>query len=413
MLRNWFALLVLAIPLSGLTQNIDLLILEKKYDEALIQIGKSLEIQPDDELYLKQAILFRQISRPLSALKSLENAIALDSTSSRCLAEYADLQTELGNPFNAVRFYQKATLYSPDDFNLKYRLGRALISTENYQKAHEIFMMIRYKDSTNVVYNKQLGLTALLLGKTDQALDLFELVLEQNPNDMALYQYLITLYTLKKDAVNVVRTADRALYFSPENSSVSLREAQSLFALKEYEEAIPAYKNYLARKDSVFEVLKSLGISQYFVEEHTGSRQTLERCFAQNQKDPLVNFYLGLVCRKLVDFPKSLEYLNLAAASIKSTNLDEIYHCMGQVYGLQREFEKSVEALKEAYDCNPSKKEILVEIASTYEEFKQERKPALDYYTKYLLEAGDSAVNSNYAKERITRIKQPNYRIKK
>jgi len=404
MFRKWIAVFLCAIPSLVFAQNIDILILNKDYPEALSAIQKSLAAQPSAELYFKQGTIYRQIAMPVKAEQAFACSVALDSTNSKYLAEYADLQTELGNPFSAIPYYQRASLYAPEDFNLKYKLGRAYMSSENFGKAYEIFMMIRYKDSTNVVYNKQLALTAMRLGKTDQALGLFESVLESNPNDLALYQNLIPLYAIFKDPVHVIRTADRALFFFPGNSAITLRTANALHAMKEYSESIPFYEAYLAKSDSVFDVLKSYGLSLYFDQENVKSREILEKCFEIEQEDPILNFYLGLVCRKLSDIPKSIEYLNLAISQTKK-GMTEMYHCLGQNFGLQREFEKSVEALKEAYECSPEKAEYLVEIGVTYEEFKSNKKFALDYYNKYLTEVGDSAPNSKFALDRIQTIK--------
>ena len=405
MIRKWIALLLFAIPLACGAQNIDLLILNKKYNEALSQIKQNLDVRPDAELYFKQGLIYRQMLKPISAGRSIENSISLDSTNSRYLAEYADLQTELGNPFKAISFYKRASFYSPDDFNLQYKVGRAFMNTENFEDAYGVFMMIRFKDSTNVVYNKQLGISALRTGRVEQAIDLFESVLESNPYDFSLYQYLVTLYAMNKDAVHVVRTSDRALFFFPENSAILLREANSLYAIKEYEEAIPSYEHYLSKNDSVFEVLKNYGLCLYFLKDNQKSRNVLEQSFYINPNDPIITFYLGLVCKKLADLPRSIEYLNMAI-SYGRNGMTEMYHSLGQVYGLRREFENAIEAFKEAYKCNPDKKEILVEIATTYEEFNPNKKLALNYYTQYLNEAGDSAVNAKYAQERIRKIKE-------
>ncbi len=412
MLRKWITTFVCAIPSFAFAQNIDNLIFNKNYQEALSAINQNIEVKPGAELYFKQGLVYRQLSRPTEAEQSYQNSVALDSTNAKFLAEYADLQTELGNPFKAIPLYQKASLYAPEDYNLRYKLGRAYMSSDNYDKAYEVFMMIHYKDSTNIIYNKQLALTAMRLGKMNQALELFESVLESNTNDLSLYQNLIQLYAIFKDPVHVVRTSDRALYFIPENSAIMLRAANSLHALKEYSESIPFYESYLAKNDSTFDVMKNYGLSLYFDQENVKSREMLEKCFVIEHDDPILNFYLGLVCRKLSDIDKSIEYLNLAISGIKKS-MTEMYHCLGQDYGLQRKFEKSVEALKEAYECNPDKMEYLVEIASTFEEFSANRKPALEYYNRYLAEAGDSAANTKFAQDRITKINAYNSKKKK
>jgi len=330
----------------------------------------------------------------------------MDSANYKYLVEYADLQAELGNHYKALRFYQKAADYSEDDLNLKCKLGKANLNVDNYPKAFEVFSAIQMKDSTNLVYNKQLGIAAMKMGKTDLAIDMFESVLERNPNDLSAYMNLILLYLKKKDAVQIVRTADRALYFFPDNPPILLREANALYAIKEYEEARPAFDHYLAQNDSIFDVLENYGISLYFLNDDIKARKIMEKCFTLDPTNQFVNYYLGLICKRLADLPRSVEYLNMAIAASQPAYLTEMYHHLGQVFGLQREFKKSIEALQTAYKCNPLRTEILVEIATTCEESDSNKKLALDYYQKYLQEAGDKAENAEFARERIRMIEQ-------
>jgi len=404
MFRKWIALLLWAVPLVCSAQNIDLLILEKDYSKAITQIEENLQVNPNAALYWKQAVVYRQLSSPMRAAKSLENAIALDSLNSKYLTEYADLQAELGNPYKAIIYYQKAVENSTDDLNLKCRLGKAYLNIDDYQKAFAVFSLLQTKDSTNLVFNKQLGLSALKTGKTDLAIRMFESVLAQNPNDFNSYMNLIILYLKNKDAVQIVRTSDRALYFIPENPAILLRESNSLYALKEYVEAKPCFERYLSESDSVFDVLENYGITLYFVQDDNKAMEILEKCNTLDPTNPFVNFYLGLICKRQVDFQKSVEYLKMAIATSQPAYLTEMHHLLGQVYGLQREFEKSIDALQEAYHCNPLSTEILVEIATTYEEFSSNKKLALNYYQRYLKEAGDQAVNFRFAMERIRQI---------
>jgi tetratricopeptide (TPR) repeat protein len=412
MFRKWIALFLWAVPFTCAAQNIDLLILNKSYNEALFQINKNLKVRPDADLYFKQGVIYRQLSEPLNAERSFKNSVALDSANSKYLAECADLQIDIGNPIKAITFYQRAIHYSPEDFNLKYKLGKAFINAEDYQKAYDFFMMLRYKDSTNVVYNKQLGLMALRTGKINQAIELFESVLEYNPNDFSTYMNLISSYSQIKDAVHIVRTIDRALYFFPENSVILLRGANSLYAIAEYEEAKPSYERYLAKNDSTLDILKNYGITLYFCSEPEKAISLLETYFYRDPNEAFVNFYLGLAYRDIRNLSRSAEFLEMAVASAQPVYLAEMCHHLGKVYGLNREFELSIKALQKAFYFNNKKVELLCEIAKTYEEFNPDKKLALNYYSQYLKEAGDSAVNSEYAQDRINKIKWETYHKK-
>jgi len=60
MFRNLITLFLWAVSFSSLAQNVDLLLLNKKFPEALVLIGKSLEVQKDAELNMMQAYALRQ-----------------------------------------------------------------------------------------------------------------------------------------------------------------------------------------------------------------------------------------------------------------------------------------------------------------------------------------------------------------
>jgi len=249
---------------------------------------------------------------------------------SKYLVEYADLQAELGNPYRAVTFYQRAVDVSPDDLNLKCRLGKAYLNIEDYQKAFEVFSLVYAKDSSNLVYNKQFGLAALKTGKTDLAIRMFESVLDYNPTDFSVYMNLILLYLKNKNAVQIVRTSDRALYFFPENKTILLREANSLYSLNEYAEAKPGFERYLAQSDSIFDVLENYGITMYFIQDDNVAREILEKCFSLDPTNQYVNFYLGLICKRQADFQKSIEYLPMAISTSQPAYLAEMFTLRGQ-----------------------------------------------------------------------------------
>jgi tetratricopeptide (TPR) repeat protein len=98
--------------------------------------------------------------------------------------------------------------------------------------------------------------------------------------------------------------------------------------------------------------------------------------------------------------------MNTAIESATPYYLPEMYHHLGQIYGQQRKFEESIIALKKANELDPENHEILFEIATTYEEFNSNKTIALNYYTIYLKEAGESARNINYALDRINKLKE-------
>jgi len=406
MLRIYLLAALIAACLLTKAQRIDEFIFYKNYPAALSEIQKGLTMQPTAELYFKQALVYQALNQVLSAEKSLVCSLKLDSTNCKYLTEYADLLNQSGNPYKAVEFYKKATQLQKSDLNLKFKLSQCYLNSEDpvnaYFQAAEIYSI----DSTTIAYNKLYAVAAQKIGKPELAIKLFEWILSKNPYDFQSYVSLIPLYMKVKNPVAVVRTADLGLYFIPKNKAIRFWEANSLYALREYEESIPAFEDFLSKGDSVFAVLKNYGIAQYYCGKYHTTIKMLLKCCQLTPDDPIVYFYLGLAYKDQKNYPKSIECLNAAIEFAQPPYMTEMYHYLGQSYSQNREFEKSIEALKKAYEYDHEKTEILLEIATTYEEFNTDKALALNYYTSYLKMAGEKAKNAEYANTRIQQIKE-------
>lgn len=295
---------------------------------------------------------------------------------------------------------------SPGDLSLKGKLGRTYLNIDDFKRAFITFADVYKSDSTNVFFNKQLAFAAFKVGKPHLAIRLYEQVVIDNPGDFSSHLNLLAVYKKQKDSTMVYQTGRRALAFFPDNPTILLRQADGLFELKDYTRALPAYGAFLANNDSTYDVLKNYGISLYFAGQEEKCISMLEKCFYQSPNDQYVCFYLGLAYKNLANYQRSAEFMRTAIECAQPPYLSDMYHQLGQIYGRNRKFEKSIAALQKAFELNQEKVEVLFEIATTYEEFDFNKTLALNYYNEYLKTAGDKAKNADYALGRIKKIKE-------
>jgi len=406
MKQKTMILILLIFPFHLFAQTIDELILNKRYDKALDRISSRIEEEPSAELYFKQAVIYKEQSKPFLAAKSLEKALFYEPKNSLYLAELGENYSSLGNLYQAVECYRQASVLSPENMVLKGKLGRVYISIDDFKRAFTTFAAIRKVDSTNVFFNKQFAYSAFKINQTPLSIRVYEQVIAENPGDFSSHLNLLAIYKKTEDVQKVLETGKRALAVFPKNGTLSLRLADALFELKDFENARAPYEDYLAGNEIGFDVLKNYGITLYFCKETEKAIQMLEMCNKMSADDQFVNFYLGLAHKKLANYPKSIEYLNWAIERSKPDYLTEMYHHLGQVYGRTRDFEKSIEALKKAFEYDNENFEALFEIATTYEEFNFNKTLALNYYSDYLKTAGTSAKNADYALTRLRKIKE-------
>ncbi|MBL7972151.1 MAG: tetratricopeptide repeat protein [Prolixibacteraceae bacterium] len=398
--------ILLVLPFQLFAQSVDELILNKQYDKALERISVQIQEKPESELFFKQAIVYKEQSKPLLACKSLEQAIFYDPQNSLYQAELGENYSSLGNVYQTVECYRRAVDLAPNDLGLKGKLGRAYLSIDDFKKAYQTFEAIYKVDSTNVYFNKQFAFAAFRTGKTDQAIRLYNRVVTENPGDFGSHLNLIAVYKRKKEADMVYSSGVRALSVFPGNPIILRRQAEALFELKDYERAVFPFEQYLMENDSTIDVLTNYGVALYLSENLEKALPILEKCFYIVPNDQYINFYIGLIYKSFADYPRSAEYLASAIECAQPPYLSKMYHHLGQVYGSSREFEKSISALEKAYELDNESFEILFEIATTYEEYNFNKTLALNYYSIYLKTAGVKAKNADYALGRMRKIKE-------
>ena len=387
--------------------NIDILILNKEFSKALLMLDSKLNESPSAQLYLKKGRLYNSLQNYQEALNAYTEALQLDPNNAIILGEIAEGLAILGNNQDAIEFFKKAIEANPNDLVLAGKLGRVYINLKQYKNAYDVFANIYLQDSSNVYWNKQFAYCSFRNFKRKQAVYLYEKVLEANPRDYGSYSNLIHSYNWKKQGNEIMATIEKGLEQFPNDPELILERANYLFKSKRYGPAMLHYEKYFeADGDSVYDIAMNYGISTYFSKQEEKAMSIFNDLNRANPYDGIVMYYISLCHKKLKKYEDAEKYMQWAIDGSYPDYLSEMYHHLGQIYGQQRKFKESIEALKKAYELDPRKHEILFEIATTFEEYNSNKTLALNYYRVYLKEVGEGGENINYALDRITRIKE-------
>jgi tetratricopeptide (TPR) repeat protein len=403
-----FVLILLILSVSAYSQkNIDLLILNKNYEKALKEIDSELNRNSSADLYLKQGLVFNRLQKYQQALSSYSNALQLDPDNVTILGEMADGLSVLGNNRDAISFYKKAIELDTTNLVVAGKLGRVYINLKELKNAYNIFAGIYAKDSSNVYWNKQFAYCSYKNFRKKQAVHLYEKVLEANPRDYGSYSNLAHAYDFRKENKKILNILEKGLNEFVNDDGLLLEMAEFYFRSKNYKKAMPAFEHYFAADgDSISEIVMNYAISTYFSDRVEKAMQIFDRLYLANPNDVFVMYYKSLCFKKQKNFEEAEKMMCWAIEGTVPTYVAEMYHHLGQIYGQQRKFKESVEAMEKAYQLEPDKHELLFEIATTYEEFNSNKTLALNYYRLYLNETDVDSKNVNYALDRITRIKE-------
>ena len=398
---------IMTIPLSTSAQeNIGQLIITRQYEKALQEIDRDLSQDYDHNLVKLKGQIYAGMQDYPQAIRYLQESLNALPNEANIHAELAEAHSALGNVPDAISHYRQALRKDQGSLLYKSKLGQLLLSQREFTEAYALFGQIREVDSTNLLNNKYLAVAAARTNHSDEAIELLEEVLEINPRDIGSYMSLSGLYNQDKKYTRANDVISRGLEQFPGNNSLLLRLAQNLYNQHNFADALPVYEEWLQTNALYFDVRKEYGITLYLNKQEDKALQILEPALEEVPNDPYVALYIGLCHKKLKDFDTSQGYLELAIESSTPPYLSDIYHHLGQVHGLKREFELSIQMLLKAYELDPENYELLFEIATTYEEYNANKTMALNYYQLYLTEAKEKARNPNYALDRITRIKE-------
>lgn len=402
-----FSFFLLMSGLLSAQTTTDLLILNKRYSEALIQIESEITQNPVAENYFKKGQILSFQQKYKEAISAFEMASQLNPDSPDIFGEIAECYAIIGNFYEARDHFDKALKLQPENLGLLAKAGRNYINLKDFKKSYSCFADIYKKDSTNVYWNKQLAFSAYRVGKRKQAIDLYTKVLEANPRDYSTYLNLAKLYDRGKEDSLIIKTFQKGIEQFPADAELQGELAKYYFETRKYEPARMNYEIYFTFKgDSVYPVMLNYGICLYFTGAEEQSVAILEKCVIQQPNDPYPLFYLGLCHKKLRNFELSEQYFNAAIEAATPSYLPDLYHHLGQILGLQRKFPESIAALQKANELDPENKEALFEIATTYEEYNSNKTLALNYYRLYLKEAGEEGKNIDYALTRLKKLKE-------
>ncbi len=246
-------------------EEIDLLILNKDYEQAIQTINNRLVITPNANLYFKKGIVYSNLQNYQEALNAFSEALLLEPNSVEILSEMADNLATLGNQQDAEEFYKKAIQIDPENLTLKAKLGRVYINQKKMNAAYGIFSEIYAIDSSNVYWNKQLAYCSYHTQKRLQAVRLYEKVLEANPRDYTTYINLIHAYSWKNEGDSILATIDKGLEQFPDNNELFLERANFYLKFKKYSDARDDFENYfLAQGDTIYDLYLNYAVCIYF-----------------------------------------------------------------------------------------------------------------------------------------------------
>jgi len=356
--------------------------------------------------YQKGVRLFKNYKYS-EALEYFNNCYSINKNEKKCLLKLAECNYRLGNYTKAKNnFKHLVSIDSTDIFSLN-QLALIYNYESNYRKAIMYYEDIIKIDSTNSYYYTQLGQLYKRAENVPVSVEYYNKALQINPkntqviNELANFYLNIGLFAKADSFVN------DGIIIDSTNIRLLTTRTKILYRQQKYDKAVKQINSILDQtKDTSSLLLRLLAISTFNLKEYKFAIVLLEKIVSQKEESEVIYYFLGKSYLEAGENKKSVFYFNKALEEGISGNVSTYYFNIAYIQEKQGKYLKAAKNFKEAYHYS-KEKILLYKIAKNYDMAFKDKKPALNYYKKYIKQ-NDSENKEllGYAKTRVIEIKE-------
>lgn len=363
---------------------------EKRFNEALTNLLKSLEIYSDyaEALslvgYVHYKLKFKKMSKedvyalsekalklnknsPIvwlhmgnanSYLKKFDEAILCYKKSYELGYENEKLYNNLGSAYlkkgeveNALEQYIKGLSFDENYPPLLNNLGYCYATKGELDKALQFLEKALESDPNYSAPINNLGNLYNEIGDYDKALEYYFKVLEIEPDDPHALNNLGTVYFLLKNYEEAIKYFKKAIEISPDYGDPWLNLGAIYSEKLEYEKANEHYDKALQLDSSLFKAWYNKGNAFNSLNDIPNAITSYKESIKINKSYSPAWGNLGVIFSKIQNFPEA-ENCFKKALEINQNSIIDLFN-LGNVYRLSGEFGKSIEFYQKAIELNP------------------------------------------------------------
>lgn len=174
-----------------------------KLAEEYLKYIRTNKIASDNYVDVMEAKVNIGLNMPDQAMKFLKKAEKNQPDTTEILMELGTLLNNLFETKKARECFEKVVKTDVDNAYAQYGIGISYLREENYEEALEYFLNAIDRNYYYPLAHFHLGETLALMKEYDAAIGTFELVRTMSPELLKIYRWLLDLYSIKEDTVNI------------------------------------------------------------------------------------------------------------------------------------------------------------------------------------------------------------------
>lgn len=205
--------------------------------DALRYFEQCLKINPQsDAVYYQMALIVTSGGDTRNGKKYASKALSLVDKNIWYLMMLGGIYYQEKNLDSAIIYYEKAVEYFPEKENLQLTLGNLYSENNNYDKAREIFDSFDSRYGVNETSTLAAIKSLVASKKYDEALTKINLLLKEYPDEILYNGLLAEIYRGKGDNDNALLVYNKLIERNPYNPQTQLSFCDFLISEKNFKE---------------------------------------------------------------------------------------------------------------------------------------------------------------------------------
>ena len=378
-----------------ISQNLNLLIAKGEYNKVCISYSKN-KGSISNENKILYAIAHKMLNKHKIALQLFNSVLKQDPYNQVCLSNCGDIYMDLQLLDKAANCFTILAHKNKSDIFANYNLAQCYSQNANYKGALMVYKTLIKLDSLNPIYYYNKGIVEEKLNNKVESINSFNKAYELNPNDMrslkklAAFYIDIKLFHIVEDILkdkDLKKDSQNQLIANAYNKTLLAILTKISLAKKDFTSAQKLLEQTIYLEFGGLVTKKNLGVCYFKTQNYHECLNTFRELIILSKdykEDPTINFYQALSYKELQNTDKALYHLKIALRKSIPDAVSITHMHLGSIYNDKREFKLAIEHYQKALEFKPNNTDALMQIATTYEEFGNNKKSALTYYKKLL-----------------------------
>ena len=332
-----------------------------------------------------------------------------DDSNITYLKALANVYVKSNEDEKAIPYYEQIINFYPHDIDAMNSLGAIYRRIKQYQKSVEILKKAQNEQNISSV-NYNLGFTFKEMGNYEDAIECFESVITENPDDVLTYNHLGSIYLQQKNYEKSVNSFKHGLQVDQNHPILNYNLARCYAESKNYRDSIKYFEKALRTRPGWIEAVRDFSDVLVKCQKNSSAQELVERTIKMHPQNADLLCILGNIFLSQFDYDNAVKTFEKA----EEIEPNDIKILMGFSEALEKgdRIDEALEKAVEAADLSPLNPDVrkryihtllsaqkydqALEHVKELEETEGDDLQVLDLYGQYYICRGNEEVANLY-----------------